>query len=318
MLSRRNLLAGALAAALPGPASGPARAQGGTFRIGYQKNGILVVAKQQGAIEQALKPLGVSVRWTEFSFGPPVLEALGVGAIDFGQTGAPPPVFAQAAGNTLLYVAAQDAGGSGEAILVPPGSPLTTLADLKGRRVAFAKGSSAHNLTVAALEKAGLTYRDIEPVTLAPADAAAAFARGSIDAWTIWDPYFAMAEAGEGVRILTLATEIARQNSYLLANRGFAEANAPVLIAALDALADVARWCGQNRGEVAALLSQGTGVPLPAARRAVDRAEYVIGPVTPAIIAEQQRVADRFHALGLIPRSIRIADAVWAPPIRNG
>lgn len=314
MISRRSLVAAALAA----PVLPLSAAASGLLRIGYQKNGILVVAKQQAAIEARLKPLGVAVRWVEFSFGPPLLEALGLGSIDLGQTGDAPPIFAQAAGANLVYAAAQEAAGSGAAILLPKGSAIRSLADLKGKRVAFAKGSSAHNLTVAALEKAGLTYRDIEPVTLAPADAAAAFARGSIDAWTIWDPYFAMAEAGEGVRILTLATEIARQNSYLLANRGFAEANAPVLIAALDVLADVARWCGQNRGEVAALLSQGTGVPLPATRRAVDRAEYVIGPVTPAIIAEQQRVADRFHALGLIPRSIRIADAVWAPPIRNG
>lgn len=314
MISRRSLVAAALAA----PVLPLSAAASGLLRIGYQKNGILVVAKQQAAIEARLKPLGVAVRWVEFSFGPPLLEALGLGSIDLGQTGDAPPIFAQAAGANLVYAAAQEAAGSGAAILLPKGSAIRSLADLKGKRVAFAKGSSAHNLTVAALEKAGLTYRDIEPVTLAPADAAAAFARGSIDAWTIWDPYFAMAEAGEGVRILTLATEIARQNSYLLANRGFAEANAPVLIAALDALADVARWCGENRGEVAALLSQGTGVPLPATRRAVDRAEYVIGPVTPAIIAEQQRVADRFHALGLIPRPIRIADAVWAPPIRNG
>ncbi|GJE01529.1 aliphatic sulfonate ABC transporter substrate-binding protein [Methylobacterium isbiliense] len=314
MISRRSLVAAALAA----PVLPLSAAASGLLRIGYQKNGILVVAKQQAAIEARLKPLGVAVRWVEFSFGPPLLEALGLGSIDLGQTGDAPPIFAQAAGANLVYAASQEAAGSGAAILLPKGSAIRSLADLKGKRVAFAKGSSAHNLTVAALEKAGLTYRDIEPVTLAPADAAAAFARGSIDAWTIWDPYFAMAEVGEGVRILTLATEIARQNSYLLANRGFAEANAPVLIAALDALADVARWCGENRGEVAALLSQGTGVPLPATRRAVDRAEYVIGPVTPAIIAEQQRVADRFHALGLIPRPIRIADAVWAPPIRNG
>lgn len=314
MISRRSLVAAALAA----PVLPLSAAASGLLRIGHQKNGILVVAKQQAAIEARLKPLGVAVKWVEFSFGPPLLEALGLGSIDLGQTGDAPPIFAQAAGANLVYAAAQEAAGSGAAILLPKGSALRSLADLKGQRVAFAKGSSAHNLTVAALEKAGLTYRDIEPVTLAPADAAAAFARGSIDAWTIWDPYFAVAEAGEGVRILTLATAIARQNTYLLANRGFAEANAPVLTAALDALAGVARWCGENRGEVAALLSQGTGVPLPATRRAVDRAEYVIGPVTPAIIAEQQRVADRFHALGLIPRPIRIADAVWAPPIRNG
>ena len=157
------------------------------LRIGYQRNGILVVAKQQGVIEERLKRFGHTVRWVEFSFGPPLLEALSLDGIDFGQTGDAPPIFAQAAGGNLVYAATQEAGNSGLGILLPKGSQIGALAELKGKRVAFAKGSSAHNFTVAALEKAGLTYADIEPVTLAPADAAAAFARGSIDAWTIWE-----------------------------------------------------------------------------------------------------------------------------------
>ncbi|SDA21497.1 NitT/TauT family transport system substrate-binding protein [Methylobacterium sp. UNC378MF] len=319
MVDRRALLA-ALAGLPLAPALAPdARAaEPGVMRIGYQKNGILVVAKQQGLIEKRLEPLGQTVRWTEFSFGPPLLEALSLDGIDFGQTGDAPPIFAQAARSNLVYAAAQEAGGSGLGILLPKGSGIRTLADLKGKRVAFAKASSAHNLTIAALEKAGLTYADIEPVTLAPADAAAAFARGSIDAWTIWDPYFAIAEAGEGVRVLALATNIALQNNFFLASRPFAESRGAALAATIDALAEVAAWCTQNRGAVADLLSQGTGVPLAATRRAVDRTDYVIGPMTDRVIAAQQRVADRFHALKLIPKPIRIADAVWTAPARNG
>ncbi|MDP4020994.1 aliphatic sulfonate ABC transporter substrate-binding protein [Methylobacterium sp. NEAU 140] len=316
MLARRSFLAAALAAV---PALRGARAAvPGSLRIGYQRNGILVVAKQQGVIEAALDKLGYRVRWTEFSFGPPLLEALALDGIDLGQTGDAPPIFAQAARANLVYAAAQEAGGSGIAILLPKGSPIRTLADLKGRRVAFAKASSAHNLTVAALEKAGLGYADIEPVTLAPADAAAAFARGSVDAWTIWDPYLAVAEASDGVRVLVTASDIARQNNFFLANRGFAEGHGPALAAAIDALAGVARWCTENRGDVAAILSQGTGVPLAATRRAVDRTDYVLGPVSPRVVAAQQAVAHRFHALKLIPKPIRIADALWTPPARNG
>ncbi|TGD99394.1 aliphatic sulfonate ABC transporter substrate-binding protein [Methylobacterium nonmethylotrophicum] len=320
MIDRRTLLAAALAgAALPARA-----AAGDTLRIGYQKNGILVVAKQQGAIEARLKPLGVGVSWVEFSFGPPLLEAISLGAIDIGQTGDAPPIFAQAAGrpqdsagSPLVYVAAQEAAGSGSAILVQKDSSLRSLADLRGKRVAFAKASSAHNLTIAALDKAGLTYRDIEPVTLAPADAAAAFARGSVDAWTIWDPYFAIAEMQPGTRVLSLATDIARPNSFFLAHQTVARERGPVLDAALAALADVSRWCGANRGEVAGLLAKGTGVPLAATQRAVDRTDFVIGPMTASVVAEQQRVADRFHALSLIPRPIRIADALRTPVSQN-
>ena len=316
MLDRRAFLAGALATA---PALRAARAdEPGLLRIGYQKNGILVVAKQQRAIEAALEPLGHRVSWVEFSFGPPLLEALSLDGIDFGQTGDAPPIFAQAAKSRLVYAAAQEAGGSGSGILLPPGSTIRSLADLKGKRVAFAKASSAHNLTLAALEKAGLTYADITPVTLAPADAAAAFSRGSIDAWTIWDPYYAIAEAGDGVRKLADATTIAPQNNFFLASRALAETRPAILTAAVEALSRVAAWCTHNRGEVAALLSQGTGVPLAATRRAVDRTDYVIGPMTNRVTASQQAVADRFHALRLIPTPIRVADAVWTAPSRNG
>ncbi|MGU3452119.1 aliphatic sulfonate ABC transporter substrate-binding protein [Methylobacterium fujisawaense] len=319
MLDRRSLMA-ALAALPLAPAlvRGARAAEPGVVRIGYQKNGILVVAKQQGIIEKRLEPLGQSVRWVEFSFGPPLLEALSLDGIDFGQTGDAPPIFAQAARANLVYAAAQEAGGSGAGILLPKASAIQSLAELKGKRVAFAKASSAHNLTIAALEKAGLSYADITPVTLAPADAAAAFARGSIDAWTIWDPYFAIAEQGEGVRVLARASDITPQNNYFLASRPFAETRAPVLQAVIDALGDVAAWCTQNRGAVADLLSQGTGVPLAATRRAVDRTDYVIGPMNDRVAAEQQRIADRFHVLKLIPKPIRIADAVWTAPARNG
>ena len=317
MLDRRRLLAAGLAASLP--LSRPARAaEPGVLRIGYQKNGILVVAKQRNVIEERLAKLGHAVRWIEFSFGPPLLEALSLDGIDFGQTGDAPPIFAQAAKSSLVYAAAQENGGSGSAILLPKGSTLGTLADLKGKRVAFAKASSAHNLTVAALEKVGLTYGDIEPVTLAPADAAAAFSRGSIDAWTIWDPYYAIAEGGEGVRVLATAKDIARQNNFFLASRAFAESRGAVLAEVIDVLGEVARWCGDNRPAVAELLSKGTGVPLAATRRAVDRTDYVIGPMNDRVAGEQQAIADRFHGLKLIPKPIRVADAVWTPPARNG
>lgn len=232
-LDRRRLLAAGLALAGTALPLRLARAsEPGVLRIGYQKNGILAVAREQAAIEAALKPQGVSVRWVEFSFGPPLLEALNLGAIDFGQTGDAPPIFAQAAGANLVYAAAQPKGGSGSAILLPKGSSVATLADLKGKRVAFAKGSSAHNFTVAALEKAGLSYRDITPVLLAPADGAAAFAGGTIDAWTVWDPYFAIAEEGQGARILVQAQDITPTNNFFLANKGFAEERPEVLKAA--------------------------------------------------------------------------------------
>jgi len=307
MLARRSLLA----AGAVGLCAGPAVAQAPELRIGYQRNGLLLIAKHQGRLERRFGPQGIGIRWVEFSFGPPLLEALGTGSIDYGPTGDAPPIFAQAARSNLLYVAAQEAAGSGSAILLPPGSTLQTLADLRGKRIGFARASSAHNLTIAALEKAGIGWDEITPIQLAPAEARAAFERGAIDAWTIWDPFFAVAEAREGVRILSLARGIVTQNSFFLANGDFVRRR-PDLVRALNAeLADVAIWAEANRPEVAKLLSDGTGIDLAAWRRAIDRTEFGIGPLSEAVIAEQQRIADRFHRLKLIPNTIRVGDIVW-------
>src|SRR5215207_926433 len=204
MITRRDLLVSATGLTLVGVAGvSPVYAAGtsGELRIGYQKNGSILVAKQQGLIERRLSALGVGpVKWIEFPAGPPLLEALSVGSIDVGATGDTPPIFAQAAGADLLYVARIPAASS--AILVPEASPLRSLTDLKGKRVAFTKGSSSHNVTVEVLKSAGLGYADVTPVYLSPADAAAAFARGSVDAWTIWDPFFALAEKNQRARVL--------------------------------------------------------------------------------------------------------------------
>ena len=228
MISRRILLAAGFAAT----ASTAWAASAGRLRVGYQKSGMLAATRQRGTLEAALTPDGVEVGWSEFPSGPPIMEALRAGAVDIAYAGDAPPIFAQAARADLVYVAAT-LDGATAAILVPPGSPIQSLAELKGRRVAFAKATSAHNLTVAALEKAKLGIGDIEPVYLAPADAAAAFIRGAVDAWTIWDPYYAIAEAQPGVRVLARSSEITPQNSYLLAARGYARAQPGAMATAL-------------------------------------------------------------------------------------
>src|SRR6201997_3516915 len=160
---------------------GASYGQDKVVRIGYQKYGKFVLLKGRGTLEGKLKPLGYSVTWTEFPSGPPLLEALNVGAIDFGITGETPPIFAQAAGAPLVYLAYDPPAPRGEAILVPQDSPLKSVADLRGKKGAFNKGSNVHYLLVRSLEKAGLKYTDIQPVFLAPSDALAAFTRSAVD-----------------------------------------------------------------------------------------------------------------------------------------
>jgi sulfonate transport system substrate-binding protein len=208
------------------------------LRVGYQKNGVLVIARQQAMLERTLAPLDISVTWVEFTSGPPLLEAMNAGSIDLGPTGDVPPVFAQAAGAHVVYVAGQ-ASTNGQGILVKPDAGIRTLADLKGKRVGFTKGSSAHNVVLLALEQAGLSYGDITPVYLSPPDAGAAFARGAIDAWAVWDPYFALGEK-HGGQILVNGSALGQTHSFLLANREFAARNPRLLRTVIATLAEAA------------------------------------------------------------------------------
>lgn len=290
------------------------RAQDGVreIRIGYQKNGVLVIARQRATLEQHFSPQGIAVKWVEFSSGPPMLEAMNVGSIDYGAVGDSPPVFAQAAGAAIVYAAGQPIT-NGQGILVPASSAIRGIADLKGRRVGFTKGSSAHNIVVQTLEKAGLTYADITPVYLTPPDAGPAFANGSIDAWSIWDPYFAIGETRQNGRILVNASDITKTNSFYIANRDFAGKHGQVLQQIIDVTASTAKWAEQNRDEVAKALSAVTNIPLDIQTVAANRSSFAVGPVTDDIIATQQGVADRFFKLGLIPKPVVVRDAVWKP-----
>ena len=313
-MKRRKFLKLSLGTVAVAALSQQAHAQTGLkeIRIGYQKNGVLVIARQQATLEKHFAPRGIGVKWVEFSSGPPMLEAMNVGGIDYGAVGDSPPVFAQAAGAAIVYAAGQPIT-NGQGILVPNHSPIRSIADLKGRRVGFTKGSSAHNIVVQTLEKAGLTYNDITPVYLTPPDAGPAFANGSIEAWAIWDPYFAIGETKQNGRILVNASEVTETNSFYIANRDFAKSQGSVLQQIIDVTASAAKWAEAHRDEVASSLSAITGIPLDIQTIAANRSSFAVGPITDDIIATQQGVADRFFKLGLIPKPVVIRDAVWKP-----
>lgn len=287
------------------------------IRLGFQKTSLPVIAQQQKLVEKSFEKDGVAVRWVEFAAGPPLVEALNVGSIDLGWTGDAPPIFGQAAGANFVYVAALPSNGAGEAIFVKPDSSIRTLADLKGKKVGVTKGSSAQNLLAAALEKAGVPYGDITPVYLSPADAGAAFASDKIDAWAVWDPFFAIAETRFHPRVLTTTKAELNVNTYFLANKTFAAEHPAAVTTVIEDLKAAAEWADANRDKVAEALHEVTGVPLEAQAIAANRQVFGIYPLTPEIITEQQKTADRFASLGLIPKKIVVTEAVWTPPSGN-
>ncbi|GAA0271683.1 Putative aliphatic sulfonates-binding protein [Methylorubrum aminovorans] len=282
-------------------------------RVGYQKYGTLVLLKGRGTLEPKLKALGYRVQWSEFPSGPPLMEALNAGAVDFGSAGETPPIFAQAASDALTYVAHEPAAPKGEAILVPKASPIQSVADLRGKKVALNKGSNVHYLLVRAIEAAGLTLADITPVYLAPADARAAFERGAVDAWVIWDPYFAAAEAGGNARVLADGTGLVPNHQFYLSSKSFATENGAALDAIVAAVAEVDAWAKDNTDAVAKELSPSVGIPAPILAVALRRQTYGIRPLDEAVTREQQRIADTFHGLKLVPKTVDIAGAVRKP-----
>ncbi|HEY5301842.1 MAG TPA: sulfonate ABC transporter substrate-binding protein [Acetobacteraceae bacterium] len=311
MLSRRNLLLGT-SLLLAGGATAPARAEAKMLRVASQKGaGIVLVLKERGTLEQKLRPLGWSVTWTEFPAGPQLLESLNVGVTDFGLVGEGPPIFAQAAGADIVYVGAEVPAPKTEAIIVPKDSPIKTVADLKGKRVALNKGSDVNYLLIRAVEANGLTYKDIVPAYLTPADARAAFERGAVDAWVIWDPYYASAAIGLGARTLADGTGLAGNVSYYMARRPVAEGNPQIIEAALAAVDEIDIWARDHHQPYAKELAASLGIPQNVSDLWVARSTFGAKRVDAAILVEQQKIADSFAEIGLIPKDINVNEAIW-------
>ncbi|MBC9248907.1 ABC transporter substrate-binding protein [Pseudomonas alcaligenes] len=292
------------------------QAQAETLRIGYQKYGTLVLLKAKGTLEKRLAEQGVDVKWTEFPGGPQLLEGLNVGSVDFGVTGETPPVFAQAAGADLLYVAHEPPAPTGEAILVPKTSSIKSVAELKGKKVALNKGSNVHYLLVRALEDAGLKYSDIQPVYLPPADARAAFERGSVDAWVIWDPFQSAAEHQLQARSLRDGSGLVDNHQFYLATRTYAGKNPQVINVLIEEIRGVGEWVKGNVDEATAQVAPLIGLSPEITRQAVERQGYGAQLITPDVVAAQQKIADTFTDLKLIPKKLSIKDVIWTPPAK--
>ena len=284
----------------------------GELRIGYQKSASLfVLQKAQGTLEKKLAPQGFSVKWVEFPAGPQLLEGLNVGAVDVGYVGEAPPIFAQAAGAQFVYFGFDPAAPRAEAILVTKDSPIRSVAELKGKKVALNKGSNVHYLLVKQLEKNGLKLTDIEPVYLAPADGRAAFESKRVDAWVIWDPFQAAAEKATGARVLADGTGgVVNNYQYYLGARNFVTRNPKVIEALFADSVEQGIWLKKNLRQAAELIAPLQGLPVEVVELALQRYEFNVKPITPAVAADQQKIADTFFDLKLIPRAIKVSEAV--------
>ncbi len=285
-----------------------------TIRIGYQKSSTLTaVLKTNGALEKALAPLGVQVSWHEFTSGLPLLEAINTSNIDLGADVADTvPLFAQAAGARLAYIAEEAASPSAQAILVGAQSPIKTLADLKGKKVAVTKGAGSHFLLLAALAKSGLNFKDISPAYLTPADGRAAFIGGNVDAWVAWDPFLTSAQRQSNARVLSDGSNgLASYKRYYLSSAAFADRRSDVLNVIFAKLDETGQWVKED---AAILLAGLWGIDAATVEEANSHRSYKVGVVTAPGLSEQQRIADAFFSEGLLPVKVDAGNAkIWTP-----
>jgi sulfonate transport system substrate-binding protein len=290
------------------PASNSSAAPNGSqeaaiARIGYQRFSDLDLIRIRGVLEQSLQEQNVTTEWSFFQAGPPLLEAMNAGSLDFGGVGDAPPIFAQAAGAQFYYVGVTPRGPETQDIIVRNDSPIKTAADLAGKKVALQRGSSAHYLLVEVLREQNIPVEQVEVVSLPPADARAAFEQGTVDAWSIWDPFLAVAEATGNVKSLKVGRE---RRAFFLASKEFAESRPDLVKIILQAARENEQWGQQNARQIAEQFAGELDIDADILELVNQRRQWGLFPVDESVLAAQQRVADTFYEIGVIPQAIQV------------
>lgn len=283
-------------------------------RMGYQSSGDIVRVSK--VLEKRLEPLGVKIEWAQFAQGPQLMEAMNVGKIDLGSVGETPPIFAQASGASIVYIAGRRltrTSGTGSAIVVPKGSPLKTLADIKGQKVVFQKGSASHYFILKALEEVGLKYSDIQVLSMPNVEARGAFIQGNIPVWVTSDPHLALVEKIHGARVLRDGKNIGTPGGYYVATREFTKDNPELVKIILEEINKNGEWAEANRKDVAKLVAPILKIDLPIQEIITSRANYRLKGITPELMKDQQRIADIFYSEKILPKKINIQEALLKP-----
>lgn len=281
------------------------------LRIGFQKSSVnMVLAREHHLLEQALPT--TRIEWIEFPGGPQLIEALNGGSIDVGNTGDIPPIFAQAAGSELRYIGVEPSDGKTEAVLVPSNSPAQSLADLKHKRIGLLKGSSAHNLFLKSLQRAGLQLSDVELAYLSPADARAAFEQGKLDAWVIWDPYYSAALLDGSARLISDGQGLNPSGTFYIASLPYLQRHGETIGPILGAFNQAQQLSFSQKDDSISRMTQALGLQRAVVERYFEhRARAAITPLDAATVENQQRTADLFFTNRLIPRQVRVEEIVW-------
>ncbi|MCW2791587.1 MAG: transporter substrate-binding protein [Nocardioides sp.] len=276
----------------------------------------LIVGDQKGTSAQALlhaaglDDTDYKIQWQEFTSGPPMLEALNAGSIHVGMVGNTPPIFAAASKGTFKMVQAITYTGVGDAIVVPKDSPIQSVADLKGKDVGVAEGSSANYNLLAQLDHAGLEYADVNVQNLQPADALAAFTSGHLDAWAVWDPFTSQAVVDEGARVLADGKKLMNGYNFQVASDAALEdkATKAALQDYLGRITQAQIWAGENQDEWSKVWAEQTGLSPEITLAAAKQRPVTVVPIDQSVIDSEQAMADAFSDNDLLPGTVDVSD----------
>jgi sulfonate transport system substrate-binding protein len=309
-------LAGGLAAACSSSGS-PSASASGTSSASDLSSVTLNIGDQKGTGAQAvLTAAGLidtfpfKLTWADFTSGPPILEAASGGSVDVGGVGDAPPVFAASGGESIIIVGARStAGGDQDAVVVPKGSSITTVSDLRGKKIAYGSGSSANYQLLTVLKSAGLTTKDVTLVNLQPADALAAFNSGSVDAWDIWPPYVQQVQA-DGAKVIATGGSYGSPYSFQVASKSAVASKAAALKIYLETLNKAYVWAATHSSAWATAWAKATSLPISVMDAAASIDKQTPVAIDATIIASEQNLVNQFYAAGLIPNKVDISSYI--------
>lgn len=283
------------------------------IRIGYQKGATTLLLKNNGDLEKELNDLGYKVEWSEFNTASSILEALNAGAIDIANGGDAPSVMAITKGMNFNYIAAEQSAPQAEGILVKNNDSITTIEDLKGKKVAYNKASIAEYLLATVLESVNLTLDDVESVILSPADASVAFEKGEVDAWVTWDPFMTVSEQ-KGNTILTTAEGILNYRSFYFASNNLVDHHPEVAKAYVDHVIEIGAGIDQDPTDAANILEENTGIEAAVWVTALNRKSSAPTYIDNTVLEDLQQLNDDLHKINLLEQPVGdFTDYIWQP-----
>ncbi|MDE3305384.1 MAG: aliphatic sulfonate ABC transporter substrate-binding protein [Lacticaseibacillus paracasei] len=277
-----------------------------TVTIGYQKADPVDIARQHGELIKKMKAKGYQVVFKEFSDGAALMTALKSGAIDYARVGDTPPVTAKAAGTDIALIAAGATKEYGSGILVGKNRQITNLKQLKGKTIAYQKGTAAQYLIIQALKKAGLSTNDVKLVNMDQSSASVAFAKGSVDAWVTWDPYTATAQVNQGAKLLTNGTGLAKNRDFLISTQNYAKTHTALSKLLTTYINDDMTWANNHHTQLIAMLSKTLKLSDAVIQKKVERRTYAMALVKAdsSIVDEENQIANTFYQEGVVTEKV--------------